>query len=286
MNSKPDESLVKKGERNFRDWCGLFRRDLKVWLVLNIVWLGPSVLIFVNSFWGISIVRQELKEAKQERDMLKVQLAPFWAAGDRMFSNAPVDKRLDLLVGMVGTITNELRNTDERTSGIQKSPSGRTRLGGVLMGEPLVIQMEYNIAATNVVASDWNGALNHLERAIALYEDDNKESKIVSARFDETFAMYALGSWVAVHLDKRDKAEHWLEYAARELREIKNPEPPGNIAIYFQLLITMGKTNEVGSGLTMLTHNARNANPAQQERLKTFVESVKAALTEHLRTKQ
>ena len=56
----------------------------------------------------ISGLNSQLTDAKQERDKYQLMLAPFQAAALKIFTNAPLDQRLDLLADEMGIITNAL----------------------------------------------------------------------------------------------------------------------------------------------------------------------------------
>ena len=67
----------------------------------------------------------------------------------------------------VRLLARALRDLDERTSGIEKLPDGRTMLGGVVAGTPKVVVESVNTGWHCYTNGDFAGALEHLTNAVA-----------------------------------------------------------------------------------------------------------------------
>ena len=61
----------------------------------------------------IDTLAGQLKDAKQERDKNQLLLAPFQAMAIQVYTNVPIDKRLEYLTAQVGSISSNLLTTIE-----------------------------------------------------------------------------------------------------------------------------------------------------------------------------
>ncbi len=68
-------------------------------------------------------------------------------------------------------LSKALQDLDQRTSGLQKLPDGRTLFGSLISGNPTIVIQEHEAAATLFSAGDYKTALEHSQRAIKAYED-------------------------------------------------------------------------------------------------------------------
>jgi tetratricopeptide (TPR) repeat protein len=74
---------------------------------------------------------------------------------------------IELTRADVRLLARALRDLDERTSGIEKLPDGRTMLGGVVAGTPRVVIEAFNAGLHSYTNQDYRGALEHLTNAVA-----------------------------------------------------------------------------------------------------------------------
>ncbi len=122
MESDAVHSVVRKAERAVDDSIKLAKRRplLAIFFgVLFVIWAG---LWAYDHLSGIPALKEKLSKAQgdrdqarlareaavRERDKLEIKLAVFQAAGDRIFSNAPPDERLNLLSQRVNDIIKRL----------------------------------------------------------------------------------------------------------------------------------------------------------------------------------
>ena len=64
-----------------------------------------------------------------------------------------------------------LKDLNERTSGIEKLPDGRTKMGGFVSGMPNVVVERAKVAVTNYVAQKYSAAFYHATNAINAFEN-------------------------------------------------------------------------------------------------------------------
>lgn len=113
-----DKSFVGKVEQNVDDLNKV--RKQKPWLFYLIVtgFVVFGGLYVFEKFWGIpklkediSAKKEEIAELKRDRDTKANQLAPFLAAANRNFSQAPEDQRLELLLRRLNEAAINLETT-------------------------------------------------------------------------------------------------------------------------------------------------------------------------------
>ena len=61
-------------------------------------------------------LKEEIGDLKRERDKFKIQLAPFLAAADQKFPDAPPDQRLDLLIKKMDEVINTVQDAARKIS--------------------------------------------------------------------------------------------------------------------------------------------------------------------------
>ena len=76
--------------------------------MIAIIICAPSILFFLDHFWGRSKLVEELNDTKRDRDAKATQLAPFLALANSRYENAPEGKRLELLVDRLEAATQTL----------------------------------------------------------------------------------------------------------------------------------------------------------------------------------
>jgi tetratricopeptide (TPR) repeat protein len=85
---------------------------------------------------------------------------------DRKLSSAT--NAIELTRADVRLLSRALRDLDERTSGLQKLPDGRTLLGNVVAGTPKAVIEAFNAGLHCFTNGDFAGALEHLTNAVAV----------------------------------------------------------------------------------------------------------------------
>lgn len=81
--------------------------------------------------------RSALADTKSERDKYQIQLAPFLATANQSFSNAPPDKRLDLLIEKMDKVMNTVRvATHDLTAWREITSDQRIKLLALLKDGP------------------------------------------------------------------------------------------------------------------------------------------------------
>jgi tetratricopeptide (TPR) repeat protein len=115
--------------------------------------IAPLGTNFVFNFYGTlpSTVTKEAFEALEKK-----------------LSNAT--NTIELTRADVRLLARALRDLDERTSGIEKLPDGRTMLGGVVAGTPTVVVEAFNAGQHCYTNGDFAGALEHFTNAVAAME--------------------------------------------------------------------------------------------------------------------
>ncbi len=248
-----ESSSFKKAERSLKDWASLFRKDPLKWFFVNLIWLGPTIALGVGNFWGVGSVKQELREVKQDRDAARTQLAPFLAVANLQFTNAPSDKRLDLLLDMMRNITNVFQAAQERTAGIKKLPNGQTLYGDMASGIPTVVVDEARMAIQCFNGQKFDDALAHSKIGIEAQETSHAAISIGGIAGDGEALMYLVGAASAVRLNNKELAEKWV------LKAAKLKSTPENILPLVATLQDLGHTNEIQKLLKKLLAQRKNS---------------------------
>ena len=114
-------------------------------------------------------------------------------------------------------LTVALKDLDQRTSGIEKLPDGRTRIGRLIAGHPTIVVEEHNAAAILYRKKDFVNALEHSKCAIQAHEESQQEgsSMKVGGNLNESqvATMYYVGALSAHKLKKHEQAYEWAEKA-------------------------------------------------------------------------
>lgn len=108
-------------------------------------------------------------------------------------------------------LTKLLSKLDERTSGIEKLPDGRTRLGGVIGGPPYVINDAISNASVSFLQGDFAASLSFAEKGIeALHASERptfQEEIMVSPYGKGT--LYSLAARSAQRLNQENPAKDY-----------------------------------------------------------------------------
>jgi len=111
-------------------------------------------------------------------------------------------------------LARSLRDLDQRTSGIEKLPDGRTRVGRIITGYPTIVIEEHNTAANLFKKGDFTGALKYSQRAIEKYEESQQDASIQdNLNKSDTATMYYVGAMSAHQLKKHEQAYEWADKA-------------------------------------------------------------------------
>jgi tetratricopeptide (TPR) repeat protein len=98
----------------------------------------------------------------------------------------------------VHLLAQALRDLDQRTSGIQKLPDGRTNLGGAITGTPTITIQEHEAAIAAYEKQDYVTALAHSQEAIRVHEESSKTPAAMTAGpslgAEEISKLYYLGA--------------------------------------------------------------------------------------------
>lgn len=108
-----------------------------------------------------------------------------------------------------------LKDLDQRTSGIEKLPDGRSKFGNIITGHPSIVIEQHNIAAALLRKNDFVNAFQHSKDAIEAYESSqqNASIKIGGLKAFAVAKLYHVGAISAYKLQKRDLAHQWAEKA-------------------------------------------------------------------------
>ena len=151
------------------------------------------------------------------------------------------DEKINLSRNEIALLANALKDLDQRTSGIEKLPDGRTKLGHFASGQPRIVIEEHAAAAQFFNQQNYVQALTHSQNAITAYEETNKINFSMStgSLSNQGVAMiYRLAALSAQRLDKRQLA---YQYAKKSV-EAENIAP--NIALLSTTLANLGKKEE------------------------------------------
>jgi len=148
--NKSEPSVIKKAETVWDDLRRLWRR--RPWLAALVIafFLAPTGVFVYEHFWGkadlkerLAQVRNELADAKRDRDAKATQLAPFLAVAQKTFADAPPEKRLELLSRRVESLEKNL--SDAQPRGISSNALWTARSQMLQLGVPIsfVVRPEF-----------------------------------------------------------------------------------------------------------------------------------------------
>jgi hypothetical protein len=104
-----------------------------------------------NYFGGvISDLKGQLTDAKSDRDKYELMLAPFQAAALKIYTNAPLDQRLEILASTMNVVTNELANDKPilhlEINGTRPVAFESVKVGEMLPATPILLNTNNQIA--------------------------------------------------------------------------------------------------------------------------------------------
>ncbi|MCZ7383704.1 MAG: hypothetical protein O8C63_03020 [Candidatus Methanoperedens sp.] len=142
------------------------------------------------------------------------------------------EENITLTKEQVRLLAQALKDLDEKTSGIEKLPDGRTKIGSIISGTPSIVIQEHNIAASYFDSGNYSAALVHSQKAILAYEDSKQEE--ATANFfsgqltpEAIGKLYLLGAASASYLGDGDLA---YQYAKKALDADPSPLNYRNLA--------------------------------------------------------
>lgn len=151
------------------------------------------------------------------------------------------DEKINISRNEIALLVKALKDLDHRTSGIEKLPDGRTKLGHIVSGQPRIVIEEHAAAAQLFNQQNYVRAFTHSQNAITAYEETNKINFSMSTGglLSQNVAMiYRLAALSAQRLDKRQLA---YQYAKKSVEAEKKAL---NIALLSTTLANLGKKEE------------------------------------------
>jgi len=141
-----------------------------------------------------------------------------------------------LTAHQVQLLAQALHDLDQRTSGIQKLPDGRTQFGQLITGIPTVVVDALNAGWKSYTNQDFHTALKYLEQGIDAMEATNPQNVSMETGRDPAFngGLYALAAICQQKLGSNVNANAYAEKA------IKTDPSPRNKVLYATTLTTLG----------------------------------------------
>jgi tetratricopeptide (TPR) repeat protein len=127
------------------------------------------------------------------------------------------DEKIGLTRGEIELLASALKDLDQRTSGIEKLPDGRTKLGHFVSGHPSIVIQEHEEAVHYFRDRDYEHALERSQNAINAYEDTKKVKYSLSTGDLEPQAIgtiYRLAAMSAQRFSRSQLAHNYAEKAA------------------------------------------------------------------------
>ena len=171
---------------------------------------------------------------------------------------ADTDTSIELTRKELLLLSRALQDLDQRTSGLQKLPDGRTLLGHFISGNPTIVLQEHEAAQTMFAAGDYKAALEHSQRAIKAYEDTEQVSATMSTGRltpENVSKLYKLAAIIAQRLQKNEIAH---KYSAKAAEVQPSSE---HQAILAMTLFNIGKIDEAIAAI----NKAVEAEPSNEE---------------------
>ena len=180
------------------------------------------------------------------------------------------DEKVEFTKSEISLLARALKDLDQRTSGIEKLPDGRTKLGRFASGEPRIIIEEQNAAAHFFDNNDYQQSIIHSENAIKAY-NDTKKCNISMSTGDITpnflSLIYRVAALSSQMLNNREKANDYAQNA------VNIDQTAINFAVLSTTQINVGKKEEALKNID----KALNIEPDNKDfiRLKKEYQNVK-----------
>ncbi len=171
---------------------------------------------------------------------------------------ADTDTSIELTRKELLLLSRALQDLDQRTSGLQKLPDGRTLFGHLISGNPTIVIEEHTAAQTLFAAGDYKAALKHSQGAIKAHEDTQQVSapmRTGNLTPEDIGKLYKLAARIAQKLQKNELAN---EYATKAAEVQPSPE---HQAILATTLFNIGKVAEA----IVAINKAVEAEPSNEE---------------------
>ena len=151
------------------------------------------------------------------------------------------DDKVNLSRNEISLLAQALKDLDQRTSGIEKLPDGRTKLGHFASGQPRIVIEEHDAAVLFYNQHKYKESLDHSQNAIKAYEETQKISisMATGGLTNQGIAtVYRLAALSAQRLNKRQLA---YQYAKKS---VETENTPQNNALLSTTLANIGKIED------------------------------------------
>jgi hypothetical protein len=135
------------------------------------------------------------------------------------------DCRIELTRAELEALTRALKELDERTSGMEKLPDGRTRYAGLVGGSARVVFEGLEGAAALYSAKNYTGAVQRIESTIQAFEETERmitnivwKPNIIPSNID---TLYFVGTMACLAVAPSQNSNAYY-YAKRSLQENVN----------------------------------------------------------------
>ena len=147
---------------------------------------------------------------------------------------------VDLNREEVRSIALALKDLDQRTSGIEKLPDGRTKFGDFITGSPTVLLEEHDASIREFNQHNFQAALEHSKKAIDAFEQTADSSGIKTGELtdEKVSKLYYQGSLSAHRANRNDLAYEWIRRAIDKHRTAEKEK------LLAAVLANLGKTEE------------------------------------------
>jgi tetratricopeptide (TPR) repeat protein len=140
----------------------------------------------------------------------------------------------------VRLLARALKDLDQRTSGIEKLPDGRTKFGNFVTGTPTILLGEHNASIREFKQHNFQAAFEHSKRAIELFEQFANIPGIKTGELSNENAakLYYQGSLSAYRANMKDLAREWIQKAIDKHKTIEKEK------LLVVILIDLGKSEK------------------------------------------
>jgi tetratricopeptide (TPR) repeat protein len=125
------------------------------------------------------------------------------------------DEKIELSRKEIELLTSAPKDLDQRTSGIEKLPDGRTKLGHFVTGHPSIVIEEHEAAVKYYQKDDFTNALKHSQNAIKAYEETKKIKYSMSTGGLKPEAVEVIYRLAAISAQRLLKNELAYQYAQK-----------------------------------------------------------------------
>jgi tetratricopeptide (TPR) repeat protein len=156
-------------------------------------------------------------------------------------------QELQLQRSDIELLTQALRDLDQRTSGIERLPDGRTKIGNLVAGQPIALLEEHDAAIAAYTQGEYEEALGHSKAAIGMLEASQRPDVSMSAgslsSADESKIYYVAGL-SAQRLRQTEQALGWAQKAVELSRSAET------LGLLVSALANAGRQAEATATLT------------------------------------